>query len=142
LDSQFEHLHLPLARVLRLHTGCRWVEGLVWFGAWSSLLWSDIPNDRILCWKGHTGTVAPFRSSSNHANGNTRDHERRLVTCEHGGEAGGRRVTRTEHDGAITVLLDRFDGKRLNRPNDVCWNRTDPSGSPAHPSASLATIGA
>jgi gluconolactonase len=119
LDPRFGHLHLPLAGVERLHTGCRWAEGPVWFGAWSSLLWSDVPNDRILCWNGHTGTVTPFRSPSNHANGNTRDREGRLITCEHGGENGGRRVTRTEHDGAVTVLLDRFEGKRLNSPNDV-----------------------
>ena len=119
LDPSFEKYHLALAGVERLYTGCRWAEGPVWFGAWRSLLWSDVPSDRILRWDEMTGQVTPFRAPSNHANGNTRDREGRLVTCEHGGEAGGRRVTRTEHDGAITVLLDRFEGKRLNSPNDV-----------------------
>ncbi|WP_458095172.1 SMP-30/gluconolactonase/LRE family protein [Roseomonas sp. WA12] len=119
LDHSFERYQLALAGVERLHTGCRWAEGPVWFGAWRSLLFSDVPNDRILCWNEATGQVTPFRAPSNHANGNTRDREGRLVTCEHGGENGGRRVTRTEHDGAITVLLDSFEGKRLNSPNDV-----------------------
>ncbi|HWX50941.1 MAG TPA: SMP-30/gluconolactonase/LRE family protein [Roseomonas sp.] len=119
LDPSFEKYHLALAGVERLYTGCRWAEGPVWFGAWRSLLWSDVPSDRILRWDEMTGQVTPFRAPSNYANGNTRDREGRLVTCEHGGEAGGRRVTRTEHDGAITVLLDHFEGKRLNSPNDV-----------------------
>ncbi|MCR0982558.1 SMP-30/gluconolactonase/LRE family protein [Roseomonas populi] len=119
LDHSFERYHLALAGVERLHTGCRWAEGPVWFGAWRSLLFSDVPNDRILLWSEATGTVSTFRAPSNRANGNTRDREGRLVTCEHGSEAGGRRVTRTEHDGAITVLLDSFGGKRLNSPNDV-----------------------
>ncbi|WP_043830026.1 SMP-30/gluconolactonase/LRE family protein [Muricoccus aerilatus] len=119
LDASFERYHLALAGVERLYTGCRWAEGPVWFGAWRSLLFSDVPNDRILLWSEATGAVSTFRAPSNHANGNTRDREGRLVTCEHGGEAGGRRVTRTEHDGAITVLLDFFEGKRLNSPNDV-----------------------
>ncbi|MFC0384409.1 SMP-30/gluconolactonase/LRE family protein [Muricoccus vinaceus] len=119
LDPSFERYHLALAGVERLHTGCRWAEGPVWFGAWRNLLFSDVPNDRILCWSEATGGVATFRAPSNHANGNTRDREGRLVTCEHGGEQGGRRVTRTEHDGAITVLLDAFEGRRLNSPNDV-----------------------
>ncbi|SHI67510.1 gluconolactonase [Roseomonas rosea] len=119
LDPSFEKYHLALAGVERLHTGCRWAEGPVWFGAWRSLLWSDVPSDRILRWDEVTGQVTPFRAPSNNANGNTRDREGRLVTCEHGGDSGGRRVTRTEHDGAITVLLDSFEGKRLNSPNDV-----------------------
>ncbi len=119
LDHSFERYHLALAGVERLHTGCRWAEGPVWFGAWRSLLFSDVPNNRILLWSEATGAVSTFRAPSNRANGNTRDREGRLVTCEHGGEEGGRRVTRTEHDGAITVLLDSFEGKRLNSPNDV-----------------------
>jgi gluconolactonase len=119
LDHSFEKYHLALASVERLYTGCRWAEGPVWFGAWRSLLWSDVPNDRILRWDEMTGQVTPFRVPANHANGNTRDREGRLITCEHGGENGGRRVTRTEHDGAITVLLDSFEGKRLSSPNDV-----------------------
>jgi gluconolactonase len=78
-------------------------------------LWSDIPNDRILKWEEETGAVSVFRKSSNHANGNTRDRQGRLVTCEH----RGRRVIRTEYDGAITVLADSYQGKKLNSPNDV-----------------------
>ena len=119
LDPSFENYHLALAGVERLFTGCRWAEGPVWFGGGRYLLWSDVPNDRILRWDEATGAVGAFRAPSNHANGNTRDREGRLVTCEHGGEQGGRRVTRTEHDGAVTVLLDRFEGKRLNSPNDA-----------------------
>ncbi len=119
LDPSFGKYHLALAGVERLSTGCRWAEGPVWFGGGRYLLWSDVPNDRVLRWDEATGAVGAFRAPSNHANGNTRDREGRLVTCEHGGEQGGRRVTRTEHDGAVTVLLDRFEGKRLNSPNDA-----------------------
>jgi gluconolactonase len=90
-------------------------EGPVWFGDGRYLLWSDIPNDRILKWDEETGQVSIFRRPSDFANGNTRDRQGRLVTCEH----GGRRVTRTEYDGSITVLMDRWQGKRLNSPNDV-----------------------
>jgi gluconolactonase len=93
----------------------RWGEGPVWFGDGRYLLVSDIPNQRILKWEEETGAVSIFRKPSNFANGNTRDRQGRLVTCEH----GGRRVTRTEHDGTITVLMDSFDGKRLNSPNDI-----------------------
>jgi len=87
----------------------------VWFGDGRYLLWSDIPNNRILRWDEETGAVTPFRRPSNNANGNTRDREGRLVTCEH----LTRRVTRTEYDGSITVLADRYEGKRFNSPNDV-----------------------
>jgi gluconolactonase len=87
----------------------------VWFGDGRFLLWSDIPNNRIMKWEEETGAVSVFRKPSNNANGNTRDREGRLVTCEH----DSRRVTRTEHDGAITVVMDRFEGKPLNSPNDV-----------------------
>jgi gluconolactonase len=119
LDPSFEKCRLALASVERLHTGCRWAEGPVWFGGGRYLLWSDVPNDRILRWDEVTGQVTLFRTPSNFANGNTRDREGRLLTCEHGGEGGRRRVTRTEHDGAITVLLDSFEKKRLNSPNDL-----------------------
>jgi gluconolactonase len=101
--------------VERLATGCRWAEGPVWFGDGRFLLWSDIPNNRMLKWEEETGAVSVFRQPSNNANGNTRDRQGRLITCEH----DSRRVTRTEYDGSITVLIDRFDGKRLNSPNDV-----------------------
>jgi gluconolactonase len=115
LDPAFEALTLKLAAVERLATGCRWSEGPVWFGDARCLLWSDIPNDRILRWDEETGAVSVFRKPSHFANGNTRDRQGRLVTCEH----GSRSVTRTEYDGRITTLVDRFDGKRLNSPNDV-----------------------
>jgi len=115
LQPAFEKYRLALAAVERLATGCRWVEGPVWFGDGRYLLWSDIPNDRMLRWDEETGAVSVFRKPSNLANGNTRDRSGRLVSCEH----GGRRVTRTEYDGRVTVLADKFDGKPLNSPNDV-----------------------
>jgi gluconolactonase len=102
-------------RVERFDLGCRWAEGGVYVPAGRYYLVSDIPNDRILRWDETTGAFGVFRQPAGYANGNTLDREGRLVTCEH----GNRRVTRTEHDGSITVLADRFDGKRLNSPNDV-----------------------
>jgi gluconolactonase len=115
LTPDFEHLRLPLAAVERIATGCRWAEGPVWFGDGRYLLWSDIPNDRIMRWDEATGQVGVFRGPAGNANGNTRDRQGRLITCEH----GGRRVTRTEYDGRITVLAEQYQGKRLNSPNDV-----------------------
>src|SRR6201998_2305716 len=115
LDPRFEKYWLKLSAVERLATGLRWAEGPAWFGDGRYLLCSDIPNKRILKWEEETGAVSIFRKPSNFANGNTRDRQGRLVTCEH----GGRRVVRTEYDGSITVLIDAFDGKRLNSPNDV-----------------------
>jgi gluconolactonase len=115
LHPSFAKYHQRLAAVERLATGFRWCEGPVWFGDGRYLLWSDIPNERIMKWEEETGTVSVFRKPSNFANGNTRDRQGRLISCEH----GGRRITRTEYDGAITVLMDSFDGKRLNSPNDV-----------------------
>ncbi len=115
IDPSFERYRLFSAAVERLATGCRWSEGPVWFGDSRHLLWSDIPNDRILRWEEETGAVSAFRKPSGFANGNTRDRTGRLVTCEH----GGRRVIRTEPDGAVTVLAERFEGRRLNSPNDV-----------------------
>ena len=115
LDPRFNRYRLGAAAVERLWTGCRWAEGPVWFGDGRFLVWSDIPNNRMLRWDEQTGAVSVFRHPSNNSNGNTRDRQGRLVTCEH----GTRRVTRTEHDGRITVLMDRFEGKRLNAPNDV-----------------------
>jgi gluconolactonase len=115
VDPRFERLRVQQAIVERLFTGASWTEGPVWFGDGRYLLFSDIPNDRMLRWSEETGQVSVFRSPSAHSNGNTRDRQGRLVTCEH----GKRRVTRTEHDGRITVLLDQFDGKALNAPNDV-----------------------
>ena len=115
LDPRFERYRIFSAAVERLYTGCRWSEGPVWFGDGRYLLWSDIPNDRILKWEEETGRVGVFRRPSGFANGNTRDRQGRLVTCEH----GGRQVVRTGYDGALTVLADGRDGRRLNSPNDV-----------------------
>jgi gluconolactonase len=115
IDSSFEACLIGHARVERLWTGARWSEGPVWFAAGRYLLWSDIPNNRMLRFDETDGSVSEFRSPSNNSNGNTVDREGRLVTCEH----LARRVTRTEHDGRITVIADQIDGKRLNSPNDV-----------------------
>ena len=98
-----------------LYTGCRWTEGPAYFAAGRYLIFSDIPNDRTLRWDEVTGAVGVFRQPSGYANGHTVDRQGRLVSCEH----GTRRVTRTEHDGSVTVLADRYRGKRLNSPNDV-----------------------
>jgi gluconolactonase len=115
IDPSFTPYRINTAKVERLAAGMRWSEGPVWFGDGRYLLWSDIPNNRIMKWEEETGAVSVFRKPSNFANGNTRDRQGRLVTCEH----GTRRVTRTEYDGSITVIADSFDGKRLNSPNDV-----------------------
>ena len=119
LDPSFAPYRVTLAAVERLYTGCRWSEGPVWFGDARCLLWSDIPNDRILRWDEETAVTSVFRRPANNANGNTRDRQGRLVTCEH----RSRRVTRTEYDGTITVLADRYDGRHLNSPNDVVVSR-------------------
>lgn len=114
LDERFRGLDGDFV-VERLHTGSRKSEGPVWFPAGRYLVWSDIPNSRLLRWDETTGAVGVFRHDSGHANGNTIDREGRLVTCEQ----GNRRVTRTEHDGSVTVLADSYRGKPLNSPNDV-----------------------
>ena len=121
LDPSFNKYRLALAGVERLATGMRWCEGPVWFGDARCLLWSDIPNNRIMRWEEETGRVSVFRKPSNNANGNTRDRQGRLVTCEQ----DARRITRTEYDGAVTVLMDKFDGKPLNSPNDVVVKSDD-----------------
>lgn len=110
----FESYVLGNAPVKQLATGFDWVEGPVWFGDADCLLFSDIPNNRIVRWNGETG-ISTYRAPSNFANGHTRDRQGRLVSCEH----LTRRVTRTEFDGEITVIADGFGGKRLNSPNDV-----------------------
>lgn len=115
LDPRFEACFVGHVRVERLWTGARWSEGPAWFAAGRYLLWSDIPNNRILRWDDTNGTVSTFREPSNNANGNTVDRQGRLVSCEH----LSRRVTRTEHDGSVTVIADNYQGKRLNSPNDV-----------------------
>jgi gluconolactonase len=119
LDPRFERYRLDSAAVERIATGFRWAEGPVWLGDQHALLWSDIPNDRIMRWDEHTEQTSVFRAPSSFANGNTRDHRGRLVTCEH----LTRRVTRTEYDGRVTVLADNVDGIPLNAPNDVVVSR-------------------
>jgi gluconolactonase len=112
-DPAFAAFVLGNAPVKRLATGFDWVEGPVWFGDQQCLLFSDIPNNRILRWT--EDGVSTFRAASNYANGHSRDRQGRLISCEH----GLRRVTRTEWDGTITTLAESHDGKRLNSPNDV-----------------------
>ena len=115
IEPEFAGCLAKPERVQRLWTGARWSEGPAWFAAHGTLVWSDIPNDRMLRYDERNDTVGVFRAASHNANGNTVDRAGRLVTCEH----LTRRVTRTEHDGRITVLADRWQGKRLNSPNDV-----------------------
>lgn len=115
IEPGFKRLFPGHARIERLWTGARWSEGPAYFPAGRYLVWSDIPNDRMLRLDETDGSVSVFRQPSMNSNGSTVDREGRLVTCEH----RGRRVTRTEHDGRITVLADRFEGRRFNSPNDV-----------------------
>ncbi len=115
LDPRFRRLHIGSARLDRLYDGCRWAEGPAYFPAMRCLIWSDNPNNRMLRYDECNGTVSVFRQPSNFSNGNTVDRSGRLVSCEH----GGRRVTRTEADGRLTVIADRHAGKKLNSPNDV-----------------------
>jgi gluconolactonase len=114
LDPRFIHRQ-GNAAIERIAAGFRWAEGPVYFRDGGFLVFSDIPNNRMMRWLEDDGHLSVFRAPSNYANGNTRDREGRLITCEH----DARRVTRTELDGRITVLIDRFEGKPLNAPNDV-----------------------
>jgi gluconolactonase len=115
IKPEFNDCVIGHARVERLWTGARWSEGSVWFAAGRYLLWSDIPNNRIMRFDETDGSVSVFRDPSNNSNGHTVDRQGRLISCEH----LTRRVTRTELDGSITVIADSYDGKRLNSPNDV-----------------------
>jgi gluconolactonase len=115
LDERFRRLFNSNARLEKLYEGCRWAEGPAYFPAGRYLVWSDIPNDRMMRYDETSGHVSVFRHPAGYSNGNTVDRQGRLVTCEH----GNRRVTRTEFDGSITVIADRYQGKRLNSPNDV-----------------------
>jgi gluconolactonase len=115
LDPRFEAHRIDSAAVERLATGFRWTEGPVWFGDHRCLLFSDIPNNRIMRWDEQTAALSVFRAPSDFANGGYRDRSGRLVSCEH----LTRRVTRTEYDGRVTVLADTVEGKRLNAPNDL-----------------------
>jgi gluconolactonase len=114
LDKRFKY-KIGNAAIERIATGFRWAEGPAYFRAGRYLIWSDIPNNRQMRWLEDDGHVSVFRSPSNYSNGNTVDREGRQITCEH----DSRRVTRTEHDGSITVLMDKYQGKRLNSPNDA-----------------------
>jgi gluconolactonase len=115
LDPRFNALFVGHARVERLWTGSRWSEGPAWFPAARHLIWSDIPNNRMMKFDECSGNVSVYRQDSHYSNGNTVDREGRLVTCEH----HGRRVSRTEHDGRVVTLADSYNGKRLNSPNDL-----------------------
>jgi gluconolactonase len=115
LDERFKPLVKTTAKLDHLYDGCRWAEGPAYFPAHHALVWSDIPNNRMLRYDEVSGHVGEFRKPSGYTNGHTVDRQGRLVSCEH----GARRVTRTEHDGTITVIADEYEGKRLNSPNDV-----------------------
>jgi gluconolactonase len=121
LDPRFKKLFAGYVRVERLWTGARWCEGPAWFAAGRYLVWSDIPNNRMLRYVEPSGEVSVFREPSNNSNGNTVDNQGRLVTCEH----LTRRVTRTEIDGSISVVADRWQGRRLNSPNDAVVKSDD-----------------
>jgi gluconolactonase len=114
-DERFASCYAGHVRVERLWTGARWAEGPAWFAAGRYLVFSDIPNDRMMRFDETDGSMSVFRQPANNSNGNTVDNEGRLITCEH----RTRRVTRTEHDGSVTVIADRWNGKRFNSPNDV-----------------------
>ena len=117
LHADFNKYRVLLASIDKLADGCRWSEGPVWFGDGRYVLWSDIPNNRILKWDEETGSVTAFRKPSNNANGNTRDRQGRLVTCEH----GGRRVARTEYDGSLTVLADTWQRQAAELARTTWW---------------------
>ncbi len=115
IDTRFGKLAFGNVHLERLYTGCRWAEGPAWFAAGRYLVWSDIPNDRMMRWDETDGSVSVFRQPARNTNGHTVDAQGRLVSCEH----RGRCVSRTEHDGTRSVLADRYEGRRLNSPNDV-----------------------
>ncbi len=115
LDERFDRLVPGPARLEKLAEGFRWAEGPAYFPAGRYLVWSDIPNDRMMRYDETSNAVSVFRTPAGYSNGNTVDRQGRLITCEH----GNRRVTRTEHDGSLTVLASHYGGKRLNSPNDA-----------------------
>jgi gluconolactonase len=115
IDKRFARLFNGNAQVEKLATGFKWAEGPAWFGGGRYLVWSDIPNNRMMRYDETDGSVSVFRQPSGNSNGNSVDRQGRLITCEH----GGRRVSRTEHDGTVVTLADSFEGKRLNSPNDA-----------------------
>jgi gluconolactonase len=115
LDPRFAKIKVGNASIERLHVGCRWAEGPAWNAVGRYLIWSDIPNDRQLRWVEDDGHVSTFRSPAQYSNGNTFDYEGRQLSCEH----DTRRLVRYEHNGKVTVLADKWEGKPLNAPNDV-----------------------
>ena len=119
-DERMRSMLLFNAAIEKIATGCRWAEGPVWIGDQNCLLWSDIPNDRMMRWW-PTGAVDVFRTPCGYTNGHTRDRQGRLISCEH----GGRRISRTEYDGTVVTLVDSYQGKRLNSPNDVVVKSDD-----------------
>lgn len=121
LDPRFRRLVVASATIRRLFTGCAWAEGPAYASAFRLLIWSDIPNDRMLAYHERDGSVGLFREPAGYSNGNCMDRQGRLVTCQH----GLRSVTRTEHDGRVITLADRLDGKRLNSPNDLVCKSDD-----------------
>jgi SMP-30/gluconolaconase/LRE-like protein len=135
LDSRFKTCFAGHVRAERLWSGARWAEGPAWFAAGRYLVWSDIPNNRMMRLVEPSGEVSVFRERSNNSNGNTVDNQGPLVTCEH----LTRRVTRIEIDGSISVIAEKWNGKRLNSPNHAVVGRTIPSGSPTPPTASTPT---
>jgi gluconolactonase len=122
LDPRFRRYIVGNTAIRRLYFGTQWAEGPAWNGVGRYLVWSDIPNNVQMRWTEEDNRVTVFRNPSGYSNGNTFDFEGRQISCEH----GGRRVVRYEHNGTVTVLADRFDGKRLNSPNDVAVH---PDGS-------------
>ena len=115
LDKRFKKYAIGNTPIQRLHTGTLWAEGPAWNTVGEYLLWSDIPNDRQMRWLPEDGHVSVLRKPSGYSNGNTFDYQGRQLSCEH----GNRRVVRYEHNGTVTVLADKFNGKPLNAPNDV-----------------------
>jgi gluconolactonase len=115
LDPKFRRYIVANTSIKRLHTGTQWAEGPAWNGAGRFLVWSDIPNNLQHRWIEDDGRVTVFRSPSGYSNGNTFDFEGRQLSCEH----GGRRVVRYEPNGTVTVVAEKYQGKRLNSPNDL-----------------------
>ena len=121
LDPRFRQTFAGHVRPERLWTGARWAEGPAYFAPGRYLIWSDIPNNRMMRWDETNGAVSVFREDSMNSNGNTVDNQGRLVTCEH----RGRRVSRTDVDGRVRTLVDRWQGKRFNSPNDAVVKSDD-----------------
>ncbi|MBL8228687.1 MAG: SMP-30/gluconolactonase/LRE family protein [Bryobacterales bacterium] len=114
LDKRFDKIKIGNSPILRLHTGCLWAEGPAWNGVGKYLVWSDIPNNVQQRWLQDDGHVSVMRNPAGNSNGNTFDYEGRQISFEH----GHRRVVRYEYNGTVTVLADKYQGKRLNAPND------------------------